>query len=449
MRAARVIAPATSSAYCRGAASGGSWRSDFSCDESTSLLRFPPGGLDLWVVVWRFQRSGSPHPVERGDCALTAHARYPAPRPGSVTSARFRGAHLELEFRLLGPPVDAASRSDVDPPGGMFGGGALCGSSFLERLLRRLLSKLPGFLRALHLRPSWSLVWPPFVHMTREPRRVRIEARGPAATARGVRTHRVSHGSHTHVPAGTTFATRVGDRRTPRFPCRACIAVRDCGRDSARSHEPGPGRSPGCRFDAWHRSRNDGKTASQEARPARLGGGQANVSRRKSCLFCKDKVREVDYKNVEQLRRYTSDRGKIRSRRMSGACRRHQRQLAVAIKRAREMGLLPLCGGRGRAAPTVAIRRAPLTGCRRRSTLDPSHQYHRLRHPEGQVASLHGVGHPPGRVGPDHAVHPTALDLPLSMKLQSEFDGGTRSRPRGRRPRCPRAPCVVSSCARR
>ncbi len=77
------------------------------------------------------------------------------------------------------------------------------------------------------------------------------------------------------------------------------------------------------------------------ARPARPGGGQAKVFRRKSCLFCKDKVREVDYKNVEQLRRYTSDRGKIRSRRMSGACRRHQRQVAVAIKRAREMALLP------------------------------------------------------------------------------------------------------------
>lgn len=77
------------------------------------------------------------------------------------------------------------------------------------------------------------------------------------------------------------------------------------------------------------------------ARQARPGGGQAKVVRRKSCLFCKDKVRDVDYKNVEQLRRYTSDRGKIRSRRMSGACRRHQRQLAVAIKRAREMALLP------------------------------------------------------------------------------------------------------------
>ena len=66
-------------------------------------------------------------------------------------------------------------------------------------------------------------------------------------------------------------------------------------------------------------------------------GGQGKFSRRKSCHFCKDKVVQVDYKNVSQLRRYVSERGKIRSPRMTGACRRHQRQLAVAIKRAREM----------------------------------------------------------------------------------------------------------------
>ena len=53
------------------------------------------------------------------------------------------------------------------------------------------------------------------------------------------------------------------------------------------------------------------------------------------------KVDEIDYKNVNQLRRYISERGKIRSRRITGACRRHQRQVAVAVKRAREMALLP------------------------------------------------------------------------------------------------------------
>ena len=71
-------------------------------------------------------------------------------------------------------------------------------------------------------------------------------------------------------------------------------------------------------------------------RPAPTTGG-----RRKSCFFCKTHVDEVDYKNVNELRRYVSEKGKIRSRRISGACRRHQRQVAVAVKRAREMALLP------------------------------------------------------------------------------------------------------------
>jgi small subunit ribosomal protein S18 len=65
------------------------------------------------------------------------------------------------------------------------------------------------------------------------------------------------------------------------------------------------------------------------------------AGRRKSCFFCKSKVDEIDYKNVGELRRYISEKGKIRSRRISGACRRHQRQVAVAVKRAREMALLP------------------------------------------------------------------------------------------------------------
>jgi small subunit ribosomal protein S18 len=78
--------------------------------------------------------------------------------------------------------------------------------------------------------------------------------------------------------------------------------------------------------------------------PTRTRSGQALVLKRKSCFLCKHHVQEVDYKNVEQLRRYTSERGKIRSRRMTGACRRHQRQVALAIKRAREMALLPYVG---------------------------------------------------------------------------------------------------------
>ena len=70
-------------------------------------------------------------------------------------------------------------------------------------------------------------------------------------------------------------------------------------------------------------------------------GASSAPTRRKSCFFCKDKVDEVDYKNITQLRRYISEKGKIRSRRITGACRRHQVQVATAVKRAREMALLP------------------------------------------------------------------------------------------------------------
>ena len=83
-----------------------------------------------------------------------------------------------------------------------------------------------------------------------------------------------------------------------------------------------------------------------ERTPGRKRTTAPGPGRRKSCFFCKSKVEEVDYKNVNELRRYVSERGKIRSRRISGACRRHQRQVAVAVKRAREIALLPYVGER-------------------------------------------------------------------------------------------------------
>jgi len=67
--------------------------------------------------------------------------------------------------------------------------------------------------------------------------------------------------------------------------------------------------------------------------------------RRRNCQFCRDKVEEVDYKNLAQLRRFISEKGKIRSRRITGACRRHQVQVGAAVKRAREMALLPYVSG--------------------------------------------------------------------------------------------------------
>jgi small subunit ribosomal protein S18 len=81
----------------------------------------------------------------------------------------------------------------------------------------------------------------------------------------------------------------------------------------------------------------------QRTQSRRPGPGAA-TGRRKSCHFCRDKVAEVDYKNINHLRRYVSEKGKIRNRRITGACRRHQRQVAVAVKRAREMALLQYVG---------------------------------------------------------------------------------------------------------
>jgi small subunit ribosomal protein S18 len=87
---------------------------------------------------------------------------------------------------------------------------------------------------------------------------------------------------------------------------------------------------------------------SEKAEQRRGGGGgrrrpgaSSGPIRKRNCYFCKEKIEEVDYKNYNQLRRYISEKGKIRSRRITGACRRHQRQVAVAVKRAREMALLP------------------------------------------------------------------------------------------------------------
>ena len=63
--------------------------------------------------------------------------------------------------------------------------------------------------------------------------------------------------------------------------------------------------------------------------------------REKVCSFCVDKVEMIDYKDTGKLRRYTSERGKILPRRTTGTCAAHQRQLTIAIKRARHIALLP------------------------------------------------------------------------------------------------------------
>lgn len=83
-------------------------------------------------------------------------------------------------------------------------------------------------------------------------------------------------------------------------------------------------------------------------RPERRGPGGKYAPRPKVCQFCVEKTKKIDYKAPEQLRRFVSDRGKIRPRRQTGTCARHQRHLAIAIKRARHLALLPFVGTQAR-----------------------------------------------------------------------------------------------------
>lgn len=79
---------------------------------------------------------------------------------------------------------------------------------------------------------------------------------------------------------------------------------------------------------------------SENAQPS----GRRYVSRPKICQFCADKNAVIDYKQADMLRRFVSEDGKIRPRRQTGTCARHQRELARAIKRARHIALLPFTG---------------------------------------------------------------------------------------------------------
>jgi small subunit ribosomal protein S18 len=109
------------------------------------------------------------------------------------------------------------------------------------------------------------------------------------------------------------------------------------------------------------RDRNP-KRAPKETRPR---------GKRKVCVFCKEHADHVDYKDVNLLRRFMSERGKIRSRRVTGNCTQHQRDVQVAIKTARELALLPYVQrtasergpGRPRPAPgredTVELEEGP------------------------------------------------------------------------------------------
>jgi small subunit ribosomal protein S18 len=86
----------------------------------------------------------------------------------------------------------------------------------------------------------------------------------------------------------------------------------------------------------------DDNSGSDEGDAPEAGRGRGSYIRKpRVCQFCIDKVRHIDHKQVDTLRRYVMERGKIRPRRQTGNCALHQRALAIAVKRARHLALLP------------------------------------------------------------------------------------------------------------
>ena len=86
------------------------------------------------------------------------------------------------------------------------------------------------------------------------------------------------------------------------------------------------------------------QTRKPKRRREPLGGRR---QKKQVCFFCKEHIDYIDYKDIGLLRKYVSDRAKIRARRVSGNCARHQREVATAVKNARELALLPYTGRQG------------------------------------------------------------------------------------------------------
>lgn len=88
-------------------------------------------------------------------------------------------------------------------------------------------------------------------------------------------------------------------------------------------------------------SRENGNSRDRDGRDARKGGPRGRRMKRKVCSFCMDKADHIDYKDINKLRKYITERGKILPRRISGNCAKHQRMLTESIKRSRNIALLP------------------------------------------------------------------------------------------------------------
>ncbi len=87
-----------------------------------------------------------------------------------------------------------------------------------------------------------------------------------------------------------------------------------------------------------------GREGGREGGRGGSGGGRRFYSRPRVCQFCGDKSLVLNYKNTQQMRSFINQEGKIRPRRQTGTCAKHQRAVAAAVKRARHMALMPFVG---------------------------------------------------------------------------------------------------------
>ncbi len=87
------------------------------------------------------------------------------------------------------------------------------------------------------------------------------------------------------------------------------------------------------------------KSTAKQDKKAREGYGRKQ--RKKVCFFCSEKMDHIDYKDVNLLKKFLSEKGKIRPRRVTGNCAQHQKRLSLAIKSAREMALIPYTSRQG------------------------------------------------------------------------------------------------------
>jgi len=126
-------------------------------------------------------------------------------------------------------------------------------------------------------------------------------------------------------------------------PAEAAAPAREDAHSGSRSESSGRGDRGYGRGDrgGYNRDRNSSDRDGGERGDHGKGNGKKKFFRKKLCHFCSKKIKEIDYKNTDMLRRSITEHGKILPRRITGTCAKHQRLLATAINRARVVALLP------------------------------------------------------------------------------------------------------------